>query len=55
MSGIVEPHAGAQRPIGMDAEEREALTAEGLDPDDPLVAAAVDLVRWELSMLLTGE
>jgi hypothetical protein len=25
--------------------------AEGLDPDDPAVVAAIDLVRWELSML----
>jgi hypothetical protein len=25
------------------------LRAEGLDPDDPEVIAAIDLVRWELS------
>jgi hypothetical protein len=24
--------------------------AEGLDPDDPAVIAAIDLVRWELSL-----
>jgi hypothetical protein len=30
------------------------LRAEGLDPDDPEVAAAIELVRWELS-LWTGE
>jgi hypothetical protein len=23
---------------------------EGLDPDDPAVIAAIDLVRWELSL-----
>jgi hypothetical protein len=34
----------------MDAEERQALRAEGLDPDDPSVIAAIDLVRWELSL-----
>jgi hypothetical protein len=34
----------------VDAEEREALVAEGLDPDDPSVVAAIDLVRWELSL-----
>jgi hypothetical protein len=28
------------------------LRAEGLDPDDPAVIAAIDLVRWELSLLL---
>jgi hypothetical protein len=31
----------------MDDEERQALRAEGLDPDDP---AAIDLVRRELSL-----
>lgn len=35
----------------MDDEEREAIRAEGLDPDDPAVAEAIDLVRWELEML----
>jgi hypothetical protein len=29
-----------------DLDER----AEGLDPDDPAVIAAIDLVRWELSL-----
>jgi hypothetical protein len=33
-----------------DAEERQALRAEGLDLDDPAVIAAIDLVRWELSL-----
>ena len=27
------------------------MRAEGLDPDDPAVVAALDLVRWELSLL----
>jgi hypothetical protein len=36
----------------MDDVEREALRAEGLDPDDLAVAAAIDLVRWELSLCL---
>jgi hypothetical protein len=38
----------------MDDDEREAIRAEGLDPDDPAVRAALDLVRWELE-LLAGE
>jgi hypothetical protein len=38
----------------MDADEREALRAEGLDPDDPAVVAALDLVRWELELLSAG-
>jgi hypothetical protein len=35
---------------GVDDDERQALRDEGLDPDDPAVIAAVDLVRWELSL-----
>lgn len=35
----------------MGAEEREALVDDGLDPDDPRVVAAIDLVQWELSLL----
>jgi hypothetical protein len=27
-----------------------ALRAEGLDPDDPAVIGAIDLVRWKLSL-----
>ena len=44
---------GAGRPsnTGVDDDEREALRAEGLDPDDPAVIAAIDLVRWELSLI----
>jgi hypothetical protein len=34
----------------MDVEERQALRAEGFNPDDPAVIAAIDLVRWELSL-----
>ena len=30
------------------------MLAEGLDPDDPPVRVAIDLVRWELSLLLDG-
>jgi hypothetical protein len=33
----------------VDDDEREALQAEGLDPDKPDVRAAIDLVRWTLS------
>jgi hypothetical protein len=33
----------------MDDIEREAIRAEGLDPDDPEIIAAIDLVRWQLS------
>lgn len=39
----------------MDAFDREALVSEGLDPDDPQVAAAIDLIRWELSLLLGSD
>jgi hypothetical protein len=35
----------------MEDDEREAIRAEGLDPDDPGVRAALDLVRWELELL----
>jgi hypothetical protein len=35
----------------MDNDEREAIRAEGLDPDDPAVQAAIDLVHWELELL----
>jgi hypothetical protein len=39
---------------GVDDDERQALRAEGLDPDDPAVIAAIDLVRWELSLISNG-
>jgi hypothetical protein len=35
----------------MDDDEREAIRAEGLDPDDPAVVSALDMVRWELQLL----
>jgi hypothetical protein len=35
----------------MDDEERQALRADGLDPDSPAVVATIDLVRWELSLM----
>jgi hypothetical protein len=34
----------------VDDEDAHALRAEGYDPDDPAVVAAIDLVRWELSL-----
>jgi hypothetical protein len=34
----------------VDDDERQALHAEGFDPDDPAVIAAIDLVRSELSL-----
>lgn len=37
----------------MDFEERLALIAEGVDPDDPAVMTALDMVRWELQLLGT--
>lgn len=46
IGGTVRPRI--QR--GVDAEETQAVRAEGLDPDDPAVVAALDLVRWELSL-----
>ena len=36
------------------ADGAQALRAEGLDPDHPAVMAAIDLVRWELSLLAPG-
>jgi len=43
LSAASKPH--------MEREECEAIRAEGLDADDPAVAAALDLVRWELELL----
>ena len=37
--------------MDVDAEERQALVDNGLDLDDPGMVAAIDLVRWELSLL----
>ena len=39
---------GGQNSVQLDAQ---ALRAEGFEPDDPAVIAAIDLVRWELSLL----
>jgi hypothetical protein len=33
------------RQDGVDDEERQAVRAEGFNPDDPAVVAAIDLVR----------
>jgi hypothetical protein len=35
----------------VDDEERQAVRADGFNPDDPAVVAAIDVVRWELSRL----
>ena len=37
----------------MDDDEREAIRADGLDPDDPTARTALDLVRWELELLVS--
>ncbi|WP_156670155.1 hypothetical protein [Mycobacterium sp. E3305] len=34
----------------MDEIEREAIRAEGRDPDDPAVVTAIDFARWTLSL-----
>lgn len=31
--------------------EKQALRAEGVDPDNPEVVSAIAVVRWELSLL----
>jgi hypothetical protein len=33
----------------VDPDDRQALIDVGLDPDDPSLLAALDLVRWELA------
>jgi hypothetical protein len=48
--GTVRPTPHVQHAV--DAEEAQAVRAEGLDPDDPAVVAAKDMVRWELSLLV---
>jgi hypothetical protein len=35
----------------MDDDERDAVRAEGFDPDDPSVRASLDRVRLELGRL----
>jgi hypothetical protein len=52
--GIIQAGNRHDRPHvqdGVDDEDAQALWAEGLDPDDPAVVAAIDPVRWELSLL----
>jgi hypothetical protein len=34
----------------VEGEERQASLAEGLNPDDPAIITAIDLVRWALSL-----
>ena len=47
--GSVASPAGG---VGGDMDdEREVSRAEGLDPEEPAVRAALDLVRWELELL----
>jgi hypothetical protein len=46
--------SGAAALRGLDPVEAEAIRAEGLDPDDPAVQMALDLVRWELELLRPG-
>jgi hypothetical protein len=52
MISFLESDAGYERVVTPlpDTYERQALRAEGLNPDDPAVVAAIDLVRWELSL-----
>jgi hypothetical protein len=38
----------------MDDDKLEAIRSEGLDPDEPAVRAAIDLVRGELELLLAS-
>src|SRR5262249_37443670 len=35
---------------GTRSKRSSKVRAEGLDPDDPAVVAAIDLVRWQLSV-----
>ena len=35
----------------MDDDERAAIRAEGLDPDDPAVPTRLDFVSWEVELL----
>ena len=44
--------AGRTSQDGMDHDEARVVRAEGLDPDDPAVVAAIDMVRWERELSL---
>lgn len=48
---LVELNMVPFRQTSMDEEEREAIRAEGLDPDDPAVLTRLDFVSWELELL----
>jgi hypothetical protein len=41
---------GRHAQTGVDDEDAQARRAEGFDPDDPAVMAAIDMVWWELSL-----
>ena len=43
------PDGAARQELVWMNEDAQALRDEGLDPNDPAVVAAIDLVRWELS------
>ena len=40
---------------GVDDDERQALRNEGLDPDDPAIIAAIDLVQWNCHYCYLGD
>nr|MDT0523860.1 hypothetical protein [Streptomyces sp. DSM 41633] len=46
-----EPNSVGERLTDMDNIARAVIREDGLDPDDPDVGAAIDLVRWELECL----
>jgi hypothetical protein len=43
-------HSGAAALRRLEPVEAEAIRAEGLDPDDPAVQAALDFVRCDLEL-----
>jgi hypothetical protein len=42
---------GARAQDAVDVEDAQGPRAEGFDPDEPAVVAAIDMVRWELSQV----
>lgn len=46
----MDPSGNGDDPM-FDVIEREAMRCQGFDPDDPATKTAIDLVRWELSLL----